>query len=75
MEDQRVVNFYTLLQKENSEIHSDLVKAFGDGALSQRTVQKWARLFREGRASADNDPRSGRPVTATAEDNVIKVKI
>ena len=75
MEEQKVVvKFYTLLQKENSEIHSDLVKAFSDDALSLRTVQKWAKLFREGRASTADDPRSGRPVTATTEDNVIKVK-
>ena len=52
MEEQRVVvKFYTLLQKENSEIHLDLVKAFGDDALSLRTVQKWAKHFREGRAT------------------------
>jgi len=75
MEEQRiVVKFCTLLRKSNTEIHSDLVRAYGDEALSLRTVQKWAKLFRDGRESTADDPRSGRPVTATSEDHIVKTK-
>ena len=46
-----------------TEIHNELVDAWGDDAPQYRTVAKWAALFKEGGESLKDDPRSGRPIT------------
>ncbi|XP_053994654.1 histone-lysine N-methyltransferase SETMAR-like isoform X2 [Hylaeus volcanicus] len=33
----------------------------GEGAVSERTAQKWFKRFKEGNESVDDEPRSGRP--------------
>ena len=45
-----------------TEIHADLQKVYGNGALKYATVCKWIRRFNDGRESIENDPRVGRPV-------------
>ena len=42
-----------------------------DPALS--TVQKWASEFMKGRESLEDDPRSGRPATATTQENIVRI--
>ena len=54
MEEQKVVvKFCTLLRKSDTEIHSDLVRAY-DEILSLRTVQKKAKLFTGRKSTADD---------------------
>ena len=38
-----------------------------------RTVAHWSAIFRDGRESLEDDPRSGRPITETAEVNIQRV--
>jgi hypothetical protein len=45
-------------------ITNDLELAHGELAPKYRTVAKWAVLFKDGRESLEDDPRSGRPITA-----------
>ena len=52
------------------DIHADMVATLGDGAPALSTVQKWAAEFKRGRESLEDDPRPGRPVTATTQENV-----
>ena len=57
-----------------TEIHADLQKVCGNGALKYTTVCKWIHRFNDGWASIENDPRVGRPVSVLTEKNVANVK-
>ena len=57
-----------------TEIHADLQKVYGNGALKYATVCKWVRRLNDGRESIENDPRVGRPVSLLTEKNVATVK-
>ena len=57
-----------------TEIHADLQKVYGNGALKYATVFKWVHLFNDGWESIENDPRVGRPVSILTEKNVATVK-
>ena len=46
-------------------IHSKLIKVYGDSSPSFSTVKKWAAEFKCGRTSLEDDPREGRPKNAT----------
>ena len=56
------------------EIHADLQKVYGNGALKYATVCKWVRCFNDGRESIENDPQAGRPVSGLMEKNIATVK-
>ena len=57
-----------------TEIHADLQKVYGNGALKYATVCKWVRRFNDGQESIENDPRMGRPVSVLTEKIVATVK-
>ena len=57
-----------------TEIHADLQKVYGNGALKYATVCKWVRHFNDGRELIENDPWMGRPVSILMEKNVATVK-
>ena len=57
-----------------TEIHADLQKVYGNGALKYATVCKWICCFNDGRESIEKDPRVGRPVSILTEKNVATVK-
>ena len=52
-----------------TEIHADLQKVYGNGALKYATVCKWVRHFNDDRESIENDPPVGRPVSVLTEKN------
>ena len=61
------------LQKKGltpKDIHADMAATLGDDASALSTVQKWATEFKRGRESLEDDPRSGRPATATTQENI-----
>ena len=58
-----------------TEIHVDLQKVYGNGALKYSTVCKWVRHFNDGWESIDNDPLVGRSVSVLTEKNVAIVKM
>lgn len=51
-----------------------LHKAFGDSALSKTRAYEWYNEFKKGRSLVKDLPRSGRPSTASTEENVEKVE-
>ena len=57
-----------------TEIHADLQKVCGNGALKYATVCKCVRCFNDGWESTENDPWVGRPVSVLTEKNVATVK-
>ena len=58
-----------------TEIHADLQKVYGNGALKYATVCKWVCRFNDGRKSIENDPQVGRPVSVLTEKNVATVTL
>lgn len=52
-----------------------LRSAFGDSSPSQSTVYEWYSEFRRGRKSLEDEPREGRPQTATTEENISSVQM
>ena len=59
-----------------TEIHADLQKVYGNGALKYASLQVGMPFcrFNDGRESIENDPRVGRPVSVLTEKNVATVK-
>ena len=73
MQEQRAyIKFRSLLKDSNRNIHNDLVEVSGDQALAYSTVRRrrWAQLFREERDSIEDEPRTGRPKSATCEPSI-----
>ena len=66
-EQRAYIKFRSLLKDSNRNIHNDLVEVCGDQALAYSTVSRWAQLFREGRDSIEDEPRTGRPKSATGD--------
>ena len=61
------------LQKKGlttKKIHTDMVSTLGDDVPALSTVKKWAAEFKRKRESLEKDPRSGRPSTATTQENM-----
>ncbi|CAJ0927139.1 unnamed protein product [Ranitomeya imitator] len=56
------------------DIHSDLVETLGDSSPPYSTVACWAKEFKLGRTSTENNHREGRPSTSLNEENVKKVE-
>ena len=58
-----------------TEIHADLQKVYGNGALRYATVCKWVCRFNDGQESVENGLRVGRPVSVLTEKNVGTMKM
>lgn len=76
IEEQRAfIKISILCETSPTEIYNNLQKACGDTALSRTTVFDWARRFKEGRSSIQDNARTGRPASATDEINVNSVAV
>ena len=49
-------------------------KALGDNAMSGGQIKMWRECFKDDRASVESEPRSGRPATSRALENVERVQ-
>jgi histone-lysine N-methyltransferase SETMAR len=56
-------------------IHDELTSVYGDEAPSLSTVERWSKLFREGREEIEDKARPGRPITETTAENVEQVRL
>ncbi|XP_029641057.1 protein GVQW3-like [Octopus sinensis] len=65
-----VIKYLHLKGMAPSEIHEDMLRSLTDNAPSYATVKRWVNEFQHGRESVEDDPRPGRPPTATIGDNV-----
>ncbi|CAF4291724.1 unnamed protein product [Rotaria sp. Silwood2] len=64
------IKIRTILGINPKTIHEELAIALGSKAPSYPTVAEWAKRFREGREDANDDPRSGRPVSELTDENI-----
>ncbi|XP_076059482.1 protein GVQW3-like [Oratosquilla oratoria] len=51
-----------------------MAATLGDDHLALSTVQKWAAEFKRCRENLEDDPRLGRPVTATTQENIDRIR-
>jgi len=62
------------LNKSATETFASLTKAYGDANLSRTMVFKWHKVFKEGRENVEDDPRSGRSISSTNDQNMEVVR-
>jgi len=74
IEQRYAIKFCVKLNKSATETFASLTKAYGDATLSRTMVFKWHKAFKEGRENVEDDPRSGRPITSTNDQNVEVVR-
>ncbi|XP_067136330.1 protein GVQW3-like [Centruroides vittatus] len=72
-ETRAVIKYLTKKGLTPFQIKADMDEVLGESAPSYTTVKKWTALFKSGRESVEDDPRSGRPSTAVTEENIDKV--
>ena len=68
------IKFCVKLNKSATQTFASLTEAYGDATLSRTMVFKWHKAFKEGRENVEDDPRSGRPISATNDQNVEVVR-
>jgi transposase len=56
-----------------NEIHSKVIKVYGDSSPLFSTIKKWDAAFKCGRTSLKDNPREGRPKSATTPEIIEQV--
>jgi hypothetical protein len=75
MQEQRyAIKFCVKLKKSATETFASLTEAYGDATLSRTMVFIFFIAFKEGRENVEDDPRSGRPISSTNDENVEVVR-
>jgi len=64
------IKFCVKLNKSATETFASLTEAYGDATLSRTMVFKWHKAFKEGRENVEDDPRSGKSISSTNDQNV-----
>jgi len=67
------IKFCFKIGKTATETYQLLQQAYGEDAMGRTQVCDWFRRFKEGRTSAERDPRSGRQSTTRNEEMIAKV--
>jgi transposase len=60
-----VIKFFVQEGLRPNEIHSKFIKVYGDSSPSLSKIKKWPAESKRGRTSLEDDPREGRPKSAT----------
>jgi len=75
IEQRYTIKFCVKLKKSATDTFASLTEAYGDAALSRTMVFKWHKVFKEGQENVEGDPRSGRPISSTNDQNVEVVQV
>ena len=73
LEQRAYIKIRTLLGIGPKDILIDFEIVYRDASLSYITVKEWAKRFREGQESIDDDYRSGRPKSAVTSGNTLEI--
>ncbi|PNF14517.1 hypothetical protein B7P43_G15648 [Cryptotermes secundus] len=69
-----IIRFLHLRGATPIEIHRQLSETCGDCVMNVKYVRSWARQFKEGRTSCDNEPKQSRPRTSRSDNMVEQVE-
>jgi transposase len=64
----------TVLNLPARVIHGELKSVYGDEVPGLSTVERWSKLFRDGREEIEDKARPGRPITETTTENIEQVR-
>ncbi|CAF4666472.1 unnamed protein product, partial [Rotaria sp. Silwood2] len=56
-------------------IHDELNYVYGDEAPGLSTIERWSKLFREGREEIEDKEQPGRPITETTTGNIEQIRL
>ncbi|CAH2102651.1 unnamed protein product [Euphydryas editha] len=70
-----VIQFLVKSGEKPSEILRKLQVVYGDDSVSKMRVFEWAKRFKEGRESVEEDPSEGAPVTTRTFANVDRLRM
>jgi len=68
-----VIEFLVKEEIRTAEIHQRLQRAYGSVCMSASSVRRWVKHFKDGSKSIQDEPRSGRPRTASTKHNKERV--
>jgi len=74
IEQRNAIQFCVKLNKSATKTFASLTETYGDASLSRTMVFKWHKAFKEDRENVEDDPRSGRPISSTNDQNVEMVR-
>lgn len=74
IEHRAVIKFLSREGNTPSHIRERMLKVFRDSCPSEFVIKFWSKQFKHGRECLEDDPRSGRPISAVTADSVEKVK-
>jgi transposase len=67
-----IIKFFVKEGLTPNEIHSKFMKVYGDSSPSFSTIKKYDADFKCGHTSLEDDPREGRPKSATTTSEIIE---
>src|SRR5678816_4502 len=70
IEQRYAIKFCVKRSKSANETFAFLGEAYGDATLSRTMVFKWHKAFKEGRKNVNDDPRCGRSILSTNDENM-----
>jgi transposase len=68
-----VIKFFAKEGLTPTDMHSKFIKVYGESSPSFSTIEKWDAEFKRGRTSLEDDPRKGRPKSATPPEIIEQV--
>jgi histone-lysine N-methyltransferase SETMAR len=68
-----IMKFFVKEGLTPNEIHSKFIQVYGDSFPSFSTIKKWAAELKRGRTSLEDNPREGRPKSATTPEIIRQV--
>ncbi|CAF1458316.1 unnamed protein product, partial [Rotaria sordida] len=69
-ETNRTTFMRTALRIPARVIYDELNSVYGDEAPGLSTIERWSKLFRDGREEVEDKPRPGRPISETTTENI-----
>ena len=68
-----IIKFLVKEEIPAAEIHQRFQRAYGSVYMGASSVRRWVKHFKDGNTSIQDEPRSGRPRTASIERNKERV--